>query len=83
MLRCIGFLKTKKLFLLLVNFSSNIGLCKIAKLDHGKDSFVYFINLNSFYYTIHKDIVFIKLVYEDTISYLFPHFDKGLSSITI
>ena len=41
------------------------------------------MNLNSFYYTLNKEVLFAKVEYEDTISYLFPHFDNGLSSITI
>ncbi len=28
-------------------------------------------------------VVFAKLQYDDTVSYLFPHFDNGLSSLTI
>ena len=60
-----------------------IGNCKIAKIDHNNGSTVYFINMNSFYYTLRKDIPFVKLVYDETVSYLFPHFDNGLSTITI
>ena len=59
------------------------GLCKIAKIENSNATTVYFINLNSFYYTLNKSIVFIKLEYPDTISYLFPHFDNGMSSITL
>lgn len=40
-----------------------VGNCKIAKIDHSNNSTVYFINLNSFYYTLRKDIVFVELVY--------------------
>jgi hypothetical protein len=40
------------------------GNCKIAKIDHNNGSTVYFINMNSFYYTLRKDITFIKLVYD-------------------
>jgi hypothetical protein len=61
----------------------DIGTCKIAKLENNKNNPVYFINLNSFYYGIHKDIFFVKMIYDDTVSYLFPHFENGLSSITL
>lgn len=61
----------------------NLGICKFAQLKNGKNQPVYFLNLNSFYYTIRNDLVFIKLVYEDTVSYVFPHFDNGMSSITM
>lgn len=59
------------------------GTCKIAKIDNPNHDIVYFINLNSFYYTLNKSVAFIKIVYDDTVSYLFPHFDTGLSSITL
>lgn len=62
-------------------FSS--GTCKIAKIDNPNKNTVYFLNLNSFYYTLNKSVIFLKIVYHDTISYLFPHFDNGISSITI
>lgn len=58
------------------------GTLKIAKLE-GNAEPVYFLNLNSFYYSLSKGLVFIKLIYEDTVSYLFPHFDNGFSSITV
>ena len=41
------------------------------------------MNLNSFYYTLNNSVVFVRLTYDDTVSYLFPHFDTGLSSITL
>lgn len=44
---------------------------------------VYFINLNSFYYSLTKSVTFVKIVYGDSVSYLFPHFDNGLSSLTM
>lgn len=59
------------------------GTCKVAKIDNPNQNTVYFINLNSFYYTLNKSVTFAKLEYDDTVSYLFPHFDNGLSSITI
>lgn len=39
--------------------------------------------MNSFYYTLRKEIVFVKINYEQTISYLFPHFENGLSAISL
>jgi hypothetical protein len=62
---------------------NKLGLLKIAKIDSSNNRTVYFINLNSFYYTLNKSITFAKIVYDDTISYIFPHFDNGLSSITL
>lgn len=59
------------------------GSCKIAKIEYGSASTVYFINMNSFYYTLRKEIVFVKLCYDETISYLFPHFENGLSTISL
>jgi hypothetical protein len=61
-----------------------LGNCKIAKIDNPTtQNTVYFINLNSFYYTLNKNVIFARLQYDDTVSYLFPHFDNGLSSLTI
>jgi hypothetical protein len=62
---------------------SNKGICKIAKIDHTNGSTIYFINMNSFYYTLRKEITFIKLVYDQSVSYLFPHFENGLSAISL
>ena len=60
------------------------GTCKVAKLDnHNTQQPVYFLNLNSFYYGIQPALYFIKVNYSDTIAYVFPHFDNGLSSISI
>lgn len=59
------------------------GTCKIAKLDNARSGPVYFINLNSFYYGIHPDIYFLRLVYTDTVAYVFPHFDQGLSALSL
>lgn len=59
------------------------GLCKIAKIENPTQNVVYFINMNSFYYTLNKSIVFAKLTFDETVSYIFPHFDNGLSSFTI
>lgn len=39
--------------------------------------------MNSFYYTLRKDIIFIKITYEQSVSYLFPHFENGLSAISL
>jgi len=50
------------------------GICKIAKIDHTNGSTIYFINMNSFYYTLRKEITFVKIAYEQSVSYLFPHF---------
>lgn len=61
----------------------NPGNFKIAKIDHNNGSTIYFINMNSFYYTLRKEIVFVKIVYEQSISYLFPHFENGLSAISL
>lgn len=35
---------------------------------------MHFINFNSFYYGIQSNTYFIKMVYPDTIAYIFPHF---------
>lgn len=59
------------------------GTCKVAKIENPHQNVVYFINLNSFYYTLNRSVIFARLEYADTVSYLFPHFDNGLSSITI
>jgi len=50
------------------------GTCRVAKLDNSRTSTVYFLNLNSFYYGIHPDVFFIKVPYQDTVAYVFPHF---------
>lgn len=60
-----------------------VGTCKIAKIENPNQNVVYFINLNSFYYTLNRSVIFARLEYADTVSYLFPHFDNGLSSITL
>jgi hypothetical protein len=39
--------------------------------------------MNSFYYTLRKEIVFVKIPYEHSVSYLFPHFENGLSAISL
>jgi len=39
--------------------------------------------MNSFYYTIIKDTIFVKVPYKKNISYVFPHFDNGLISLTV
>ena len=60
------------------------GTCKVAKLDNGNTKEpVYFLNLNSFYYGIQPNLTFIKCHYQDTIAYVFPHFENGLSSISV
>lgn len=41
------------------------------------------MNLNSFYYTMNKDTVFIKVQYKKNASYVYPHFDSGLSALTV
>ncbi len=58
------------------------GTCKIAKIQNAGESPVYFLNINSFYYTLTKSILFVKLEFEDSVSYIFSHFDNGMSSIT-
>ena len=60
-----------------------VGVCKLAKIDNPNQRVVYFFNINSFYYTLNKDVTFARIEYEDTVSYLFPHFDNGLSSVTL
>jgi hypothetical protein len=52
-------------------------------LQNSEGQPVHFINLNSFYYGIQANTFFIKVVYPDTIAYIFPHFEQGLSSISI
>jgi hypothetical protein len=59
------------------------GTCRVAKLDNSRTSTVYFINLNSFYYGINPDLYFIRLPYPDTVAYVFPHFENGLSAISL
>lgn len=59
------------------------GTCKVAKIENPNHHTVFFINLNSFYYTLNKNVTFVRLVYDDTVSYLFPHFDTGMSSLTL
>ena len=58
------------------------GTLKIAKIDSAHDSSVYFMNINSFYYTLSKSASFTKIRYDDTVSYIFSHFENGLSSLT-
>ena len=60
-----------------------IGVLKIAKIDNPNQTTVYFINMNSFYYTLNKAVAFAKIQYDDTVSYIFPHFDSGLSALTL
>jgi hypothetical protein len=77
-------LANKKVYLLQVFAYFNIGNCKVAKIDNPTtQNTVYFINLNSFYYTLNKGVIFARLEYDDTVSYVFPHFDNGLSALTI
>ena len=60
------------------------GTCKVAKLDSGQAREpVYFLNINSFYYGIQPNITFVRCVYQDTVAYVFPHFDNGLSAISL
>ena len=80
---CIDSSKEKRIFLLQVTAYIYQGSCKIAKIENTNQNIVYFINLNSFYYTLTKNTHFVRLVYDDTMSYLFPHFDNGLSSLTL
>lgn len=80
---CIVTSTTKSHFLLQVPLYAMIGICKIAKIDHNNGSTIYFINMNSFYYTLRKEITFVKIVYEQSVSYLFPHFQNGLSCISL
>jgi len=39
--------------------------------------------MNSFYYTVTKDTIFVRVPYKKNISYIYPHFDNGLSSLTV
>ena len=39
--------------------------------------------MNSFYYGIQPNSFFIKIMYPDTVSYVFPHFENGLSAISV
>ncbi len=80
---CIATSITKSLFSLQVCLKNSLGICKIAKIDHTNGSTIYFINMNSFYYTLRKEIVFVKLIYDQSVSYLFPHFENGLSTISL
>lgn len=59
------------------------GTLKIARLENNKAQPVHFININSFYYGIQPNIHFIKVNYTDTVAYVFPHFENGLSAISI
>lgn len=60
------------------------GTCKVAKLDNNNTKQpVYFLNINSFYYGIQPNTTFIRCVYQDTMAYVFPHFDNGLSAISL
>jgi hypothetical protein len=56
---------------------------RIAKLEIDKPNPAYFLNIGSFYYGINRDVWFIKVIYEDTTSYVFPNFENGLSSISM
>lgn len=80
---CIVTLTTKSHYSPQVCFNVKIGTCKIAKIDHTNGSTIYFINMNSFYYTLRKEITFVKIIYEQSVSYLFPHFQNGLSCISL
>jgi len=62
---------------------SDLGVFRIAKLENNQGEPVHFINLNSFYYGIQATTFFIKVVYSETTSYIFPHFENGLSAISI
>ena len=62
---------------------SDAGTCKLAKLENNRAQPVFFLNLNSFYYGIHPDSYFIKVPYFDTVAYVFPHFENGLSAISV
>ena len=62
---------------------TDIGTCKIAKLESGRPEPAYFINIGSFYYGIHKNLYFVKVTYQDTVAYVFPHFENGLSAISL
>lgn len=59
------------------------GVCKIAKIDSAHETPVYFLNINSFYYTLSKSDTFARLEFDYSVSYVFSHFDNGLSAITL
>lgn len=39
--------------------------------------------MNSFYYTLTKETIFVKVVYKRNVSYVYPHFDSGLCAFTV
>lgn len=55
----------------------------MARLDSGQPRPAYFLNIGSFYYGIHQNIYFVRVTYDSTVSYIFPHFENGLSALSI
>jgi hypothetical protein len=55
----------------------------VAKLDNSCTSTVIFLNLNSFYHGINPDLYLVLLPYPDTVDYVFPHLENGLSAISV
>jgi hypothetical protein len=55
-------------------------LCELEKPNKDK---VYFLNMNSFYYTLNKETIFVKVAYKKNVSYVYPHFDSGLCALTV
>lgn len=55
----------------------------MARLDSGQPTPAYFLNIGSFYYGIHKNVYFVRVHYEGTVSYVFPHFEHGLSALSL
>lgn len=56
---------------------------RVCELEKPNKEKVYFINLNSFYYTINKETLFVKVPYKRNVSFVYPHFDNGLGAITV
>lgn len=59
------------------------GTLRICELEKANKDKVYFLNMNSFYYTLTKETVFVKAVYKKNASYIYPHFDSGLCALTV
>jgi len=39
------------------------------------------MNMSDFFYTITKEVIILKVFYENQINYIFPHIDQGFYAI--
>ena len=59
------------------------GTLRLCELEKPNKEKVYFLNMNSFYYTLTRETIFVKVIYKKNVSYVYPHFDSGLCALTV